>query len=232
MARDAQIPTTVIPPNPGVASAWGLLVCDLRFDMVQPLLIPLSELENGDRFAEVQATFKALTTDARQKLEHENVADDDQSIELSFDMRYVGQSFELNVVPDEWPNKCDDVASLATRFHHVHAKAYGHATPSAPVEIVNLRATATGAIPHPELQTIPQADAKAAAAIRQRRDVYFSENGQPVECAVFDRYRLQPGHIVVGPAIVDEIDSTTVIEPGYQVSVDALGNMLISQRPT
>lgn len=232
LAREAQIPTTLIPPNPGVASAWGLLVCDLRFDLVQPLLIPLSKVpESG--FGYIQSAFDALEATANQKLERESVSPADRSIELSLDMRYVGQSFELNVPLRRWPLSLTDVGELSSWFHESHERAYGHATDSSPVEIVNVRATATGAIPHPQSRETAKATEPAATAIRTRRQVYFAESGntqhESVECPVYDRYRLKSGHTVNGPAIIDEVDSTTVVEPGYRATVDRLGNLLIER---
>ena len=226
LAAEAQIPTTVIPPNPGVASAWGLLVSDLRFDLVQPFLAPLSRLtESG--FASMRTECDAIVEKAHQQLARENVAQVDQSIELSLEMRYVGQSFELNVHLRKWPLQSTDVNELANWFHEAHAKAYGHATHSAEVEIVSLRATATGVIPHPQTKEIATATESAKSAIRQHRPVYFAKIGGIVECPVYDRYRLFHGHVLDGPAIIDEFDSTTVIEPGFQVTVDRLGNLIV-----
>lgn len=246
LAREAQIPTTLIPPSPGVASAWGLLVSDLRIDLVRPYLRPVAAVDSETDNANADSTsqvaedirlltreFESLISDAQTRLTSEGISEADQQIDLSFDVRYVGQSFELNVPNQQWPIADAYPAKVAAWFHETHRKTYGHATESVPVEIVSLRATATGKIPHPSSTELPIATNSSDDAIRQQRDVYFESNGKTnvemVRCNVYDRRQLTQGHIVTGPAIIDEVDSATVVEPEYQAKVDLFGNLLIER---
>lgn len=230
LAREAQIPRTLIPPSPGVASAWGLLVCDLRFDLVRPFLGHLGQsLAKEDR-GSLQVEFDSLQAQAKRKLFDEGIQDEDQQLSLYCDMRYVGQSFELSV-PFDQSEIVDSkfTGQLISRFQEVHRQAYGHATDDAPVEIVHLRITATGKIPHPEMRELPSTTTDLSTALRARRKVYFSEHGM-MDCPIYDRYKLNRGHLIQGPAVVDELDSTTVIEPEYQAYVDRVGNLLLTSK--
>ena len=229
LARESKIPTILIPPSPGVASAWGLLVCDLRFDLVQPFLRRIQAEPMDDDRLQLNTDFASLIARAKEKLDRQGVAEADQQIQLSFDMRYVGQSFELNVPNRQWPIEDSYPHDVATSFHAAHQQAYGHATASESVEIVSLRATATGRIPHPRVNELPKCTTDSSMAIRQRRQVFFATLGGLTDCPVYDRYRLQFGHAISGPAIVDEVDSTTVIEPGYGAEVDRFGNLLLKR---
>jgi N-methylhydantoinase A/oxoprolinase/acetone carboxylase beta subunit len=101
-----------------------------------------------------------------------------------------------------------------------------------PVEWVNLRLTAIGKIVRPRLRELvgqgPRAESPAAAR-KSARSVYFADSKGTIECAIYDRYRLQAGWVIEGPAIVEEYDSTTVIHPGYHALVDSFGNLILKR---
>ncbi len=141
-------------------------------------------------------------------------------------MRYVGQSYELPIpLPD---GKVEDaVAGMLRKFHDEHERAYGFAAPAEPVEFVTLRLTAVGGIAKPKLREIPKGDGDVSAARRAVRNVYFAEAGGFIDCPSYDRYKLAAGGMIEGPAIVEEMDSTTVIHPGFGAEVDRFGNLLI-----
>lgn len=94
-------------------------------------------------------------------------------------------------------------------------------------QLVNLRLTATGAIAKPHLRQAPEGGRDALSAQKATRPVYYAERGGYVDCPIYDRYGLGAGHVVEGPAVVEELDSTTVIHPGYQALVDGFGNLLL-----
>ena len=222
LARAAGVQQTLIPPSPGVASAWGLLVSDLRHDLVQSFLQETAATD----WEALHREFTRLEATAERMLGDEEIAPADRSACHYLDMRYVGQSHELRVELPTWPLCSDDVDLLNAAFRNVHRRAYGYAAEDAPTEIVNLRVVATGRIPHPQMHELPASERSADAAIKQRRRVFFPENDVG-DCPIYDRYQLVRGQRLVGPAIIEEIDSTTVLEPGYAAEVDRFGNLII-----
>ena len=144
-------------------------------------------------------------------------------------MRYVGQSFELSIPFGEGAVE-EALDRMLEDFHAEHERAYGFAAPGEPVEFVTLRLTAVGRIAKPKLNELRAGatgcgDVKTAR--RAVRQVYFAESGGFVDCPSYDRYRLPAGGVIDGPAIVEEIDSTTVIHPGFRAEVDRHGNLLV-----
>ena len=144
------------------------------------------------------------------------------------EMRYVGQSYELSV---QYPNgdvTLEAILQAIGRFHNEHEKAYGHCSPGQHVELVNLRVTAVGKLPKPKQRELRSNGLDITEAVKETRRVFFSENGSFVETLIYDRYRLAAGHRLTGPAVVEEIDSTSVIQPGFQAEVDTFGNLLVT----
>ena len=115
------------------------------------------------------------------------------------------------------------------QFHIEHDRAYGYSAPSEPVEFVNLRLTAIGKIAKPRLRELEGNNTDIAAAQKATRSVYFAESNGYVDCPIYDRYLLGPSCVLTGPAIVEEIDSTTVIHPGYSAQVDRFGNLILTR---
>lgn len=168
-----------------------------------------------------------LKTWGRATLAREGVRPEDTAFLRQVDARYAGQSYELTIpLPGEGPGD-SGVALALERFHAEHDRAYGYSAPGEPVEFVNLRLTATGRIARPRLREV-EAGGDAASARKAVRPVYFAERGGYVDCPIYDRYRLRAGCAVEGPAVVEEIDSTTVIHPGYRVRVDRFGNLILT----
>jgi N-methylhydantoinase A len=213
LARDVDAPTVLVPTAPGIFSATGLLSTDLKRDYTAALLQRADELEAS----EAEAAFAELEAEGRRELEREGVAAKDVSFLRQVELRYVGQSYELTV-------PADDVAAAVAGFHAEHDRAYGFAAEEEPVELVNLRLTAIGRIAKPAL---PRLEAGDEPEPRARRQVYFAESDGYVDCPVYDRYALGAGAILDGPAIVEEFDSTTVVHPGWQATVDDHGNLIL-----
>jgi N-methylhydantoinase A len=143
------------------------------------------------------------------------------------DLRYVGQSFELTLPLPAGELGPEEAGRMAEAFHREHERAYGHCAPKEPVEWVSLRLTALGRIAKPRLREWPAGGSDPSAARKEVRPVYFAETGGFTDCPIYDRYRLRAGAVVAGPAVVEELDSTTVIHPGYHAQVDRFGNLLL-----
>jgi N-methylhydantoinase A len=213
IARDAEMPTLLIPRSPGIFSATGLLTTDLKRDAATTIMRRLDELDP----AEAEATFVELEAAGRTELQHEGVADDAIEFVRQIDLRYVGQSYELTIPAGD---------GLLERFHAEHDRTYGFAAPEEPVEAVSLRLTSVGRIAKPPARKL---DAGGAPEPKERRPVYYAEADGYVDCPIYDRYALPAGARLAGPAIVEEFDSTTVVHPGFSVSVDETGNLIIER---
>jgi N-methylhydantoinase A len=213
IARDAEMPTLLIPRSPGIFSATGLLTTDLKRDAATTIMRRLDELDP----AEAEATFVELEAAGRTELQNEGVADDAIEFVRQIDLRYVGQSYELTIPAGD---------GLLERFHAEHDRTYGFAAPEEPVEAVSLRLTSVGRIAKPPARKL---DAGGAPEPKERRPVYYAEADGYVDCPIYDRYALPAGARLAGPAIVEEFDSTTVVHPGFSVSVDETGNLIIER---
>jgi len=225
LAAEMGMDKLLVPMSPGVTSALGLLVSDIRHDFVQTSIGATADID----WAGLNRTFSALQAKARDVLEGEGIAESDQSFLRFIDMRYIGQSYELKVAADQRTLEQTDAAVLNQRFFQEHERAYGYAATDQPTEIVNVRLSATGAIPRPQLRNLEEGDLDSSGAVKDRRHVYFSEAQETLPCDVFDRYQLKCGNRITGPAIVEEIDSTVLIHPGDYADVDRFGNLVIER---
>jgi N-methylhydantoinase A len=220
LVRDTGARAVIVPPAPGVASSVGLLATDLEHDL---------SITHQARTADVDPAviaegFAALEGRGRAELETDGVAPDRMAFRRAFELRYVGQSHELEVRPR---SDDDDLAAVVDRFHGEHERAYGFAAPGEPVELVALKVTAIGRIPKPALAA-PDGGAEAATAVVAMRRVHFAEAGGFVDAPRYARARLATGERVSGPAVIEEVDSSTVVHPGFAALVDDVGNLVVS----
>lgn len=216
LARDAEMPTLLIPPSPGIFSATGLLTTDLERDAAVTIMRRLEQLDHG----EVATIFARLEESGRAELEAEGVGGESIEFLRQVDVRYVGQSYELTIPAGD---------DLLERFHAEHERSYGFAAPAEPVEVVSLRLTSVGRIEKPPLRHLQPGQTPEP---KERRPVYFAEAGGYVDCPIYGRYDLPAGTSFAGPAIVEEFDSTTAVHPGFSVRVDDVGNLVIERGDT
>jgi N-methylhydantoinase A len=225
LAVELEIPTVLVPMSPGTTSAMGLLVTDLKHDYATTVIQRTDRLD-----AEmVNRLYHEMEAQGHKALLAEGMGHARIGFERQVDMRYVGQSYELSIPLDDGRVE-DALEGMLQRFHDEHERAYGFAAPGEPVELVALRLTAVGSIAKPRLRELAQRSGDVGATPRAVRQVYFAEAGGFVDCPSYDRYRLAAGGRVEGPAIVEEMDSTTVIHPGFRAEVDRYGNLLIRTR--
>ncbi len=216
----------IVPPIPGVTSAFGLLVVDLRNDYV------ITSVQNADAFdpASTQVHYQRLEALALDALTRHGVTPERCVLLRSADMRYHGQAYEVRV---DIPGGLVDAATgqqAVAAFHQAHHRAYGYDyRGKQQVEFVNLRVTGLGLIDKPALREIAAGGPDATAARKGERAVYFEAVGDFQPCPLYDRARLLAGNRISGPAIIEEYGSTTVIFPGQQAIVDRFGNLLLSK---
>lgn len=225
IAAEMQVPTTLIPMSPGIFSALGLLVTDLKHDYATTMIRRVDALDPR----EIQDAFEKMSREGHAMLTREGVAENDVQFSRQVEMRYVGQSYELALALPNHKLSADEIAGLLDQFHRAHERAYGFSAPTEPTEFVNLRLTAMGKIAKPELHELKNTNSDASLARKEARPVYFAKANGYVDCAIYDRYKLGAGARVQGPAVVEEFDSTVVIHPEYHADVDRYGNLLIEK---
>jgi N-methylhydantoinase A len=218
LAEEIGLPRVLVPRHPGNFSALGLLASDIKHDDVRTRVGPLRE-----RLPELAALFDEMTTAARRQLELEGFAPPQQRLVRSVDVRYRGQAFELNV------GVATPLAleTIEADFHRLHRATYGHASPEAPIELVNARLIAYGLVAKPAAERYRSGTASLDAALVARRPVWFG--GVRQECPVWERDRVPAGAELRGPALVEEFGATTVIPAGWRGLVDADGNLVFER---
>jgi N-methylhydantoinase A len=222
IAEALGIERTIVPRYPGVASALGLLVTDVRYDFRQTWVrrtnaLSLSEL--AERLARLERHGLELLTGA-------GFTDGNGRVDFELDMRYRGQAYELTIPLSSPAVDEHAIRRLEADFHAAHAQAYGHASPVDEVEIVTLRAHATGPI---ELPSWDGGDRSGAAPqATAARAVHVARSGL-VEHAVYERSTLGEGAVFEGPAIVEQDDSTVVVDSGWHASVGAASTLVLDR---
>ena len=223
VAKELSINTIIIPYAPGHFSALGMLMADLRRDYVQTLFERMDDLE----MFELEDRFKKLEAEGRQALENCGISTDRIVFERAADMRYVGQEHAVAVrMP---ANVGDEAARAAIKrlFDEAHELRYSHSAPEESADVVSLRVSAIGRLGKPQLPQIPQGEKTPPATARGGvRSVIFEGMGA-VEATVYDRAKLLQGNVIDGPAIIEEMASTTVVEPGDKVTVNAYGHLIV-----
>ena len=218
LARDVGIPTVFVPRSPGTLCALGAITTDVLNDAVRTVHGRLAALDLA-ALAREQRGLEALLRGwvDEHRIEVESVA-----FRHGADMRYVGQSYEIEVpVHPEWL-AADGRHRLLEAFHRAHERVFGHADPHAPVEVVNLRVQLRGVRPRvPLVEVAVGTGAKATGARRIWLD------GRPAQAQVYERAGLGQGDRVIGPAIVEQADTTVLVPAGDAATVDRFGNLLI-----
>lgn len=223
LARDLGIRAILVPPAPGILCALGLLVEPRRLDLVRTRVQGLDGLAVTD----VERLFEEMAAEATAWLEQESVPLEGRRLVRAYDMRYLGQNFELTIVPP--PSRSTvDRGALREAFFREHERVYGYAAADEPVQVVAFRLTALG---EPESLVLPPLPAAARPEPDEarvgERSVYFDETAGFVTTPIYRRERLRAGHRVGGPAVIEQMDSTTVIPPGQDALVDAHANLLV-----
>jgi N-methylhydantoinase A len=224
VAEQFRIPTIVIPPSPGVASAFGLLVSDVAYDFVTTQIMPAT----SDNIPRIREIFAALERSGREALYAEGIEDKDIVLARTVEVRFVHQQHDLPIVIPNEEITGQTVADAEERFRNRYFELYRVRTDD-PCRFVNFGVRATGIVPKPRVLATAAGDGNAARALKGSRNAYFADQRSFVECKVYDRSKLQNGDRLDGPAILEEPDSTTICPFGYWVSVDSLLNLLIKR---
>ena len=232
MAENLGIKTVLMPPNGGLLSAYGMLFADVVKDYSQTVLWQFEKSSEGsENLAKALNTgFGTLLTRAEEEMEIEGFAYHHLKIDRSLDMRYEGQSYELNIpcfAREHTPSN-EIVETLVMKFHDAHALRFGYARTDAPVEVVNLRLTATAETDKPPIQSVPLADTDPSEAFTVQNPVIFE--GEVLPTDFYRREALRPGNRIAGPAVVTEFSATTVVPPNFSAVVDIYQNLILTEK--
>jgi N-methylhydantoinase A len=220
LARELHVPRVIVPNYPGHFSAWGMLMSDLRHDLIQTRFIRAADAEPD----ELTCLWRELERRLLEIFASDRVEAERVSFVRTADMRYAGQEHTVNVTAPGGLLVDDDRREIDSRFHQAHERLYTFRQDS-PVEFVNFRVTGFGVVPKPRFLRV-DANGVVAGALKGTRDVEFDALG-PHESAVYERARLGAGADIEGPAIVEEPAATTVVFPGQTLRVDDYGNLII-----
>jgi N-methylhydantoinase A len=221
LAREVGMRTVLIPPTPGVLSALGGLVADTKNDFIHTIyrMLDTSVVDT------LRTVFRDLSEQARDWFRNEQGRQDEPRLIFSADLRYAGQSFEIET-PLEWAwIAAGDLASVAGSFHSQHQAIYNYSDSTAPVQVINARVVVAGANEKPDFHRV---ESERYAPQPERMVTVFYDD-EPREAALYVRESLRPGATFRGPAIVTQSDTTTCVLHGYAVRVDGYGNLLIEQ---
>ena len=223
LAQELRIPRVLVPPNPGILSALGVAIADVIKDYSRTVMLRGNDVSR-DRLEE---SFKSLEDQARDEIGQEALDTDHLRAQRSLDVRYVGQSYELNV---DYPDRRRDLGkAVGDAFHRAHRQRFGYSDPTEPIEIVNLRLKMVVPVEKP----LPAAEDAAGDSPREAQvgeaRVVFREGA--FDTSLYLRDRLHCGNRFAGPGLVLQMDSTTVIPPGWVAEADGWRNLVLTPSP-
>ena len=223
LAAELDIRRVLVPRNPGILCAMGLLLADLRADFAATRLMALSSAV----ISEIETIIADLHGRCAMWFAEAGIEANDRRVSLSVDMRYAGQNYELSVPLPPRPFTSATIDRLAAGFAAAHQRLYGFVAEEEPVQLVTFRAEATGIVRKADIRRTAETGPDACAAEIGRREVWLRETGGFVSCPLYDREKLLAGNRIEGPAIVEQMDATTLIVPGATAAVDPYLNLLL-----
>lgn len=218
LAKDMDIPTIIVPPYPGVAAAMGCLLVDVRHDISKTYVKNVVDVS----IEELEDEFNGMEKEAVQLLEEEGVGNDQSTLVRYLDMRYKGQWRSLAIPVSE---KLQSLNEVVEAFHQEHEREFAFSDRQQLIEIFGLRVTAIGTVPKPEFPKYGPSG-NLEDAVKEVREVYF--DGKFIPTKVYHREKIPVFSEIQGPAIIDQLDTTTVIPPDFTAKVDVYKNLIIS----
>jgi len=217
LASALEIPRVLVPCFPGALSALGILRADVAKDLSHTIRL---EVRNASQIrGKLLKEFAALIREGHAQMRAEGFSPGSVRIDRTLDMRYAGQSYELNV-----PFAGDYLAA----FHRAHEQRYGYSDRARSCEVVNIRARFSGSVPKPDLPKLRIGGSSPARAVVNKTNVLFS--GRKYPTTIYDRGKLQAGNRIFGPAIVTEYSATAAIPPLWTGHADSYGNLILEPR--
>lgn len=220
LAKEMEIPTVIVPPFPGITSAMGCLLVDVRHDISKTYLVNAADVTAE----QLEAEFQGMEEEAAALLASEGITGEQMKLVRYLDMRYSGQWRSLEVAMSR---PIHSLVEALDRFHQEHQREFAFSNREQSVEIYGLRVEAIGLVPKPNLPRY-EPEGTFEDALIEYRQVFFEEAGGYTPTPIYNRAQLPVESQFSGPAIVEQMDSTTVIPPGFVVRVDEYKNMILT----
>jgi len=224
LADALNIPEVLVPLYPGIHSAVGLLVADNQHDFRRSYLAPIGQVDLGY----LEKIYTELESEGRSQLTQEGIAKANQEIQRFVEIRYIGQAHEVNLPVPSGKITQETLQEIKKRFHKAHFQLFSHSSPEAPTMFVTLAVKAIGRTPNPVFKRIKKGAGKPKPVGKRR--VYFGEYRKFIDTPVYDRKDLLALHGIKGPAIIEQMDSTTVVLPSHKATVDPVGSLIIRRK--
>ncbi|MBL7176785.1 MAG: hydantoinase/oxoprolinase family protein [Desulfobacteraceae bacterium] len=221
LADSLNIPELLIPRYPGIHSAVGLLVADNQHDFRRSYVAPL----DGADLGYIEEIYRELEKEGKERMTKEGIPEEKQEIRRFAEIRYIGQAHEVNLPVQEGEITKSVLDDIKEKFHEAHFNLYSHSSPDAPTMFVTLAVKAIGRTPTPTFQHIEKGTGKPNSI--EMRPVYFGEYKKYVDTPVYSRKELLASQKIEGPAIIEQMDSTTLILPNHEATVDHVGSLTI-----
>ena len=225
IGEELGIKKVIIPPNPGVFSAMGLVCTDLKRDYVRSLYTLMAEEDVAEQMRQVR---NGITAKAQDMLARSGITEDNWEFRYSIDMRYGHQAYELTVPVEDSEIEEGALEAIAERFHSQHFTTYDYNAPDEPIQLVNMRVSAIGKFGADFIASRnSSASGNGGISARSQREVYFKESGR-ISCSVYDRGDLYPGAEIQGPAVIQESSSTVIVYPNQSAAATEFGTIEIT----
>jgi N-methylhydantoinase A len=218
LAKELAIPTVIVPPNPGVTSAIGCLLVDVRHDFSRSYIKAAADASPED----IEARFVAMESEAARLLDSEGVQPQDMVFQRTIDMMYAGQWRSLQV-PVGTP--FDSVDHAVEIFHRDHEREYAYRRDDEPVDLFRLNLVAIGEVPKAELMR--HAENSGLPEPSATRPVFFDEREEPVETPIYRHEDLPASAVIEGPLVIEQLDSTVLVPPGCRAETGVWLNIII-----
>ena len=222
LARELDMSRVIVPKSPGTLCALGLLMTDLMSDFVQALNLTL----DNNITEQLRSVYSSLDKQAMNWFDTEGIDVESQYLRRIVDLRYAGQNYELQVDFPLGTIDCDCIELLRERFDAVHQQRFGFAVKHEVIELINLRVVAIGQVQKAQLHHDPELVQKVPAPIGSRT-VWMPEASGFASCGIYDRSELRFGQCVIGPAVIQQMDTTTFVLPEMTAKVDAHHNLIL-----
>lgn len=223
VAQDMGITSVLIPPSPGTLCSLGLLMADTKFDISRSRVM-IADRENLCR---VQEIFDSLTREGSELLDREGIDRKDRSFTYFIECRYERQNYEIGIeVEGSFTEKA--MEEMIEKFHQEHNRSYGYFNRAMRIQMVNYRVSAVGDIVKPDLKAEPVAKDAAAPLPVSVRQVLFDRESRYIPTNIYRREDFVPGSQIEGPAIIEQMDSTSVIPPGWTAYTDCYRNLRVT----
>jgi N-methylhydantoinase A len=226
LAREIGVETIILPKLASGLCAFGQIISDVKYNY---MATAPARLDNDESYKRIDRLFKSIEAKGVKHLAGDGFAKSNIRVRRSLDMRYVGQVHECTVDVDTFDINAKTIGRIKDAFHRRHEELYTYSERHSTVEVVNIEATIYGLIDKPKLPALKKGK-NLQDTVKERRKAIFSASGKGVRTPVYDGGALGAGAVIEGPAIIEEITTTIVIEPDWVAKLHGSGSYVITRK--